>query len=160
MSWGTRGRSPQSVPHARKYWSSPRSAGQSRTRAERRGRGRNRGRRWRRRKEPSLQPLKDKTKTVYLSYSLFECAVCIPMLFNCRNRVQIETKCINVHVDSRPKSPVLSNGALVFAVRLNSMYSKMEKTSRIHGNWACTKPAFPAYKNQLTGKPSVPFERA
>jgi hypothetical protein len=38
------------------------------------------------------------------------------------------------------------------------MYRKMDPT--IHGNCTCIQPAFSAYRTQLTGKPSAPFERA
>jgi hypothetical protein len=38
------------------------------------------------------------------------------------------------------------------------MYRKMDKT--IHGNCACIQPLFSAYRTELSGKPSVPFERA
>jgi hypothetical protein len=34
----------------------------------------------------------------------------------------------------------------------------MDKT--IHGNCACIQSAFSAYRTQLTGKPSAPFEPA
>jgi hypothetical protein len=54
----------------------------------------------------------------------------------------------NLHVASRPKFHVLSNGAIDFAV------SPILCT----GNW--TQLAFSAYMTQLTGKPSAPFERA
>jgi hypothetical protein len=38
------------------------------------------------------------------------------------------------------------------------MYRKMEET--IHGNSACIQPPFSAFRTQLTGNPSPPFERA
>jgi hypothetical protein len=40
----------------------------------------------------------------------------------------------------------------------NIIYRKMDTT--IYGNYACIQPAFLAYRTQLTGKPSAPFERA
>jgi hypothetical protein len=46
----------------------------------------------------------------------------------------------NIHVVSRPKFPILSNGALVFAVVSNSMYKKMDKTS--HQNCASIQAEF------------------
>ncbi len=49
---------------------------------------------------------------------------------------------------------VLSNGALVLAVSLILWY----KT--IHRICACTQPTFSAYRTELAGKPSAPFEIA
>jgi hypothetical protein len=59
---------------------------------------------------------------------------------------------------SRPEFNVLSNGALVFAVSLILCAGKWKKI--IHGNRAYIIPPFSAYRTQLTGKPSAPFERA
>ncbi len=36
----------------------------------------------------------------------------------------------------------------------------MDKTKTIHGKCTCIQPAFSAYRTQLTGKTSAPFERA
>ncbi len=63
----------------------------------------------------------------------------------------------NVNVVSRPNLHALSNGALVFALSLILLTRKWIKT--IHENWACIQHAFSAFKTQLTGKPSVPYER-
>ncbi len=63
----------------------------------------------------------------------------------------------NVNVVSRRKFPVLSNGALVFAVNLILF---TENGEAIHRSCTCIKPPFSTYKAQLAGKPSAPFQRA
>jgi hypothetical protein len=60
----------------------------------------------------------------------------------------------NVHVISRPKFQVLSNGGVRFGA---SLILCTDKT--IQRNSACIQPLFSAYRTQLTGKPSAPFER-
>ncbi len=64
----------------------------------------------------------------------------------------------NVHVVSRPELPVLSNGALSFAVSLIlctgkwiQLFTETDLAFNLH---------FQYNKTQLTGKQSPPFERA
>jgi hypothetical protein len=65
----------------------------------------------------------------------------------------------NVNIVLRPTFNVLSNGALVFAASLVSIMQR-EKDRNIHIKCSCIQPEFSAYRAQLTGKQSAPFERA
>ncbi len=64
----------------------------------------------------------------------------------------------NVSAISRQKFDVIANGVTCFCCKSNIMYRKMDKT--IHENCACIQPEFSAYRTQLRGKPSAPFERS
>jgi hypothetical protein len=58
----------------------------------------------------------------------------------------------NVHIISRTKFNVISNGAIAFAASLdNIMCWKMDKT--IHRNCACIQPAFSAFGLNLQETP-------